>query len=282
MFRNRMIGLGLMLILFVSQSSLAQEAIYQVTPTSLDGPEQLEAGFHTFTMQTDGESGYSVILFQLKEGITLEAFIPLNEAVDAAFNGGDPAAAMTEALKFADIVFENGPNGGQTQSTVGVTLVEGSYVFSSNEDVEGPSIYSYKALEVVANSSPAEEPQADQTIQLVDFAFALPSDIKAGEQTWHIVNQGTQPHHGVIFKLKEGKTLEDVKTFMASQEGEPPFEDEGGAYIGMLSPQRNSYMTVNLSPGDYVVSCFLPDLSEGGDGAEHFTHGMIQVFTIPE
>jgi hypothetical protein len=286
MLRKGMFSLYLVTLLFVSQFVVAQEVVYKVTATTLDGPEQLDAGFHTFTMQSDGVKGYSAMLFRLKEGATLEEFIPLNEAVDKAFNGeGDPAAALNEELERAEVIFENNTIPGQSQASVGVVLEEGTYVFSYNEDVEeGPSSYRYKTLEVTANASPTVAPEAHQTIQFVDFAFTFPPDLKTGEQTWHIVNQGTQLHHAVIFKLKEGKTLEDVMAFMETEEGEQPYEDEGegSTDIGILSPERESYMTVNLTSGNYAAFCYVPDTAVGGDGAPHFAHGMMQAFTISE
>ena len=53
-------------------------------------------------------------------------------------------------------------------------------------------------------------PQADIEVGLVDFAFNLPDESKAGKQLWKISNSGQQPHHLAIVKLTEGAMIEDV------------------------------------------------------------------------
>jgi hypothetical protein len=279
----RLVGLGcIAMVVAFAFAQMTPEAVYKVTATTLDGPEQLEAGFHTFTTQSDGVNGYTINLFRLKEGATLEAFEPAFETVDKAFNGeGDVSVALNAALELADVVIENGTEPGELQASAGVTLEEGHYVLAYSQDVEnGPSTSYYKPLEVVASDAPAVAPEADVTVQFVDFAFALPPDIKTGEHMWEVVNHGKELHHMVVFKLKEGKTLEEFQTFMDSEEGEPPFEETGGAYFGILSPERSAYKTMNLAPGNYIAICYMPDHAVGGDGAPHFTHGMVQAFTV--
>lgn len=113
---------------------------------------------------------------------------------------------------------------------------------------------------------------------MVDFAFALPANLKAGEQTWEFVSNGKQVHHAVIQKLKAGKTMEDVMAFSETFEGEDPTEEF--AYVSMLSPGSSNYVTLDLTPGSYVALCFIPDYAKGGDGAPHVAHGMMQAFTV--
>jgi len=53
----------------------AQEhkATYTLTGEELEGPEALEAGYHTFTLQNDGDKEAEVVIVQLNEEGAVEA-----------------------------------------------------------------------------------------------------------------------------------------------------------------------------------------------------------------
>jgi uncharacterized cupredoxin-like copper-binding protein len=268
----------------LSQFVLAQEpVVFNATETTLEVPEQLEAGFHYFALGTDGMKTYNLDVFRLHDGVTLEMLEPARNAIDEAYiNGGDPAAAINELLELGDIVLNIERNAGAEQQLFGITLEEGNYAVGTSYEDETTTKYVYKTFEVVASNAPAAAPQVDQTIQLVDFAFAFPADLKAGEQIWEVVNNGKQLHHLILMKVKEGKTLEDVQTYADTGEGEDPTEEALGDHVGIMSPGRSVYHTVTLVPGLYVALCFMPDHSAGGDGAPHIAHGMMQSFTVSE
>ncbi len=134
-----------------------------------------------------------------------------------------------------------------------------------------------KGLEVSTDGA-GSTPQVDVTVEMVDFAFIVPADLKAGEQIWEFVNRGEQAHHAVVQKVKVGKTVEDVMVFAETREGEDPTEEF--TYIHILSPGSSNFVPLDLTPGTYIALCFLPDYAQGGDGAPHVAHGMMQVFTV--
>jgi hypothetical protein len=260
----------------------AQEVIWAASTLAEGVPDQLAPGYTTFTLNSDNETGSTLTIFRLKEGTSLEAFQTAMNNIDTAFGteGGDVATAINEALELGDVLGEATAEAGQS-SSVGVVLEEGDYVldFSPNLE-EGMPERTYHTF-TVAGEMGATAPEADLTVQLVDFAFALPPDIRAGEQIWEVSNVGQQVHHMVLFKLLEGKTMDDFMAWMETEgEGEPAAEEAGG--VGIMSSGQTSYTTLDLSSGDYVAICFLPDHSVGGDGAPHFTKGMMQMFTVTE
>lgn len=264
-------------------AQMTPEVVFKATETTLEVPEQLEAGFHYFALATDGMKTYSLDVFRLHDGVTLEMIESSRNAIDEAYiNGGDPAAAVNGVLELGDIVLNIERNAGAEQQSFGITLEEGNYAVGSSYEDETTTKYVYKTFEVVASDAPAAAPQADQIIQLVDFAFAFPANIQAGEQTWELVNNGKQVHHLILLKVKEGKTLEDIQAYAETEEGEDPTEEALGDYVGIMSPGRSVYHTVTLVPGMYVAICYMPDHGEGGDGAPHLAHGMMQSFTVSE
>jgi hypothetical protein len=65
-------------------------------------------------------------------------------------------------------------------------------------------------FEVVAGENTTAAPTADATVELLDFSYKLPENIKAGKQRWAVVNRGAQLRAINLMKLVEGKTLDDV------------------------------------------------------------------------
>jgi hypothetical protein len=252
------------------------EVVYTFTGEALEGPEQLGQGYHTLTFQNDGDTGVEFRIGRLKGDATVEDVVAAGQNVDAAFEtGGDPAAALRTLVSTVDFWGGAFAEPGQT-TTVGIPLEKGTYAvigaYGEEEKVDLTM-----TLEVTAGeATPA--PQADVTVEMVDFAFAIPGDLKAGEQTWEFVNTGKQAHHATILKVKEGKTVEDVMSFAETFEGEEPFEEI--AHIDLLSPGSSNFVALDLMPGSYVALCFVPDYAEGGDGAPHMAHGMVQAFTV--
>ena len=115
------------------------------------------------------------------------------------------------------------------------------------------------------------------------FSFALPNEIKAGQNVWQIENKGEQWHEMGILKLNEGVTLEDMMAWMESADpdgpsGPPPFED--AAFWAPMGAGNTAWVTWDIPAGEYTVICFLPDLA--GDGAPHFAHGMVRTLTVTE
>lgn len=109
----------------------------------------------------------------------------------------------------------------------------------------------------------------------LDFSFTLPSEIKAGVQTWKIVDAGEQPHEMNLIKLADGKTMEDVAHWMHAPEGAPPFANVGG--MQGIDPNEAAYLHLDLEPRDYVAICHIPDPASG---KPHDALGMVLPFTV--
>jgi hypothetical protein len=63
--------------------------------------------------------------------------------------------------------------------------------------------------------------------------------------------------------------------FLDKMDGPPPGNALGG--VSGFLPGMTTYTTVDLTPGNYVLVCFFPDVK---DGKAHVVHGMIKEFTI--
>ena len=131
-----------------------------------------------------------------------------------------------------------------------------------------------KEIVVAGARHDAAVPTADAVIRMSDFAFVAPV-MTAGAHTFHVVNDGPQTHEVQLVRLPEGVTADQYLAALApGATAPPPGEDLGGA--GALSTGLDNYWTVTLTPGNYLLGCFVPDT----DGVPHIMKGMLQAFTV--
>jgi hypothetical protein len=107
------------------------------------------------------------------------------------------------------------------------------------------------------------------TITAREYAFEAPHQIPAGVTNFHFMVKGKEPHHGIMVRLDEGKTFDDLAAALKNP-GPPPSwaHLEGGMMIG--EPVNGSHTTLNLTPGRYALICFVPS----ADGGPHVAKGM--------
>ena len=113
---------------------------------------------------------------------------------------------------------------------------------------------------------------SDEAVVFVahDYGFSGPDRLPAGLTTVRIVNQGKDLHHIQFLKLRRGKSAAD---FRAAVKADPSRLPEWVRYAG--GPNANlpgslASATVNLTEGDYVMMCWIPDKN----GIPHVALGM--------
>jgi hypothetical protein len=130
-------------------------------------------------------------------------------------------------------------------------------------------------------ASPANAlPAADATLVAKDYSFDIPG-LKAGPNTIVFRNDGpNQLHHFVAAPITAGKTLDDVKAALASQNptGPPPLDFQKAVSVSATDPGQLLSARMTFAPGKYAFLCFLTDHA---GGPPHFTKGMISEYTIP-
>jgi uncharacterized cupredoxin-like copper-binding protein len=124
------------------------------------------------------------------------------------------------------------------------------------------------------------------SVNLAEYTYGVSGSLRAGG-TIRLQNLGREFHMMGLGKLKEGKTLDDLKTVLEKASGPPasPEEDptkdiidEVGVPGAIIGPGQTAEVTVpTLSTGTYAMVCFIP--VEGG-GPPHFTKGMISQLSV--
>ena len=121
-----------------------------------------------------------------------------------------------------------------------------------------------------------ELPSADVNIKMLDFGYETSQSISAGHHTRLVENAGPQPHELVLLRLVPGKTIKDFGAWAESgMKGPPPAEPIGG--VTGLDKGGQATFEADLTPGEYGLICFFPDMK---DGKLHFQHGMVKTIKV--
>lgn len=263
-----------------SSAAVVQSTIPDIQVTAQDfsftAPDQIQSGIVAMTLTNTGKEPHQAQLAKLNDGVTMDQ-------LQAALKSGDDSAA----LKLVSLA--GGPNAVApgAKQTVTMNLAPGNYLmlcFVSGADnvphLAKGMIKPFQVASAPAGAAGAPNqvaaPTSDGKVALQDFSIAMPDNLTAGTHTWEVTNAGPQPHELTIMKLQAGKTMADLQTAMQGQvQGPPPVDPVGG--LGAISPNSSAWVTADLTPGDYIALCFVPDPSSGKAHAEL---GMIKPFTV--
>lgn len=227
-------------------------------------PEEIASGLTQVAFENQGEAPFVPGFARLKPDTTRDMLME-------ALQEGPGAATPLITLLGAPMTLP------QTSNEVVYILEPGTY-FVLNLAATPPQFGFFE----VTGDSPEDvtEPEADQSVDLLDFAFTMPLEISAGEQTWLIENNGEQWHELAIATVEEGANVSELygNVLEAAQEAEEGFNPlQPSIFWTPMDPGQRAWVTFDLAPGTYVVHCFLPDLNTGHP---HATHGMVQILSV--
>jgi uncharacterized cupredoxin-like copper-binding protein len=231
-------------------------------------PDTLPAGRTTFLLVNRGREPHHLLLVRL-----------LGDK-----SARDLAAAMKKPGPFPSwAVPEGGPNAADPGSTSFPTIVNleaGHYaalcIIPGPDGV--PHVMKGMIRDLVvkpSNQSVSAERAPDLTISLTDYAFQPSKPIVAGNHLVAVRNDGKQAHELQIAKLLPGKTPADLAAWAEKMAGPPPAHFVGG--VAPIAPGKSNEVELNLTPGHYVLLCFIPDAA---DGKPHVAHGMVRDLVV--
>jgi plastocyanin len=234
---------------------------------AFDAPDTIHAGLTTIRLINEGPSAHHIELVRLDQGKALPDFL------EAMKNPGPPPAWATMI-------------GGPVASVPGDSataifqLDPGTYAMICLVPTADGTPHVAKGmgrmLTVALPAVAAAEPVADDTVRLVDYDFQFSKPLTAGHHVLRVENAGQQWHEMVLARLHPGKTAMDFADWAAKGQAGPPPADLHGGLSGML-PGAHAFVVTDLTPGDYVLVCFFPDMK---DGKPHVEHGMIKTITV--
>jgi hypothetical protein len=220
---------------------------------AISGPSSAEAGAAEITLTNDGTKEADLQLLRV-EGEHSPADVIT--AAGGAING----------KPLPDWFFAGGgvglTPGGESQ-TVTQVLEPGTY-YAVNTGADGPpDPKTVPAIEVGGDASDDELPDSDATVTSIDYGFETDGAFEAGVNEITFENTGAQPHHIVAERIAEGKTIDDVRGFLANNQGGSPFDQAALDETSVLDAGGSQVTTLNLKPGKYALLCFVSDRQGG-------------------
>jgi len=235
----------------------------------IEMPTEVKGGPTTWTAKNTGTQEHQVTIGKLNAGVTAQQlFAALQQ------EGGEAAALQMVTLYGAPQSVAPGKS-----VTSSVDLPEGDYValcFIPDPADGVPHLAKGMAAEFkVAGSSSGTAIPDKPVVTLTEFKFDIPADVDWSKPV-RIDNKGTQPHEIAIYKIADGKSIQDVLAFLGGGvQGPPPFEPAGG--ITGMSPGTSAAVDLDLAAGKYAFLCFFTDPASG---APHFANGMQAEVTV--
>jgi len=229
-------------------------------------PDSLPAGLTTFEMTNDGKELHQAVFFRLEGGKRLA------DLLEAMKGGTEPRWAVP-------VGGPQGPAPGRVASAT-INLRPGRYavlcVIPSGDGV--PHLMKGMAKEIMVTGkgvAKAEMPKADVHVRLHDYGFELDRPLRVGKQLVQVSVAPGQPHEIALIKLMPGKTWQEFVHWVEKPSGPPPADFIGG--IAPMVGEHDAQFPLELTPGEYVFLCFIPDAK---DQQPHFLHGMVKQFKV--
>lgn len=254
-----------------AQSAPARNSIVTITVTdsAYSAPDTIPAGFTTVRLVNKGSHYHMAHLVRLDSGRTVEEYL---KAYSEAVRTVGPRPAWAKRY--------GGPGAapGGASSTM-QQLEPGTYaILCLIQHHDGPYHFMTGmagSLVVRASDGAATsraEPKTTIVVRLVDYAFEMSRPLTAGRHVIRAENIGSEPHEIGIAKLAPGKTAKDFAVWAMKPHGPPPVVVSAASGVAALARNLDAYFTVDLTPGEYVIFCFVT----APDGRPHTDHGMIR------
>ncbi len=244
------------------------------TDSALAAPDTLPEGWTTFRFINHGTHPHVAQLVRLEDGRTLDEFVA---AYEHEWRTVGPRPSWGKRVGGPGLAVPNGT------ANATMYLEPGSYGWYCHMWEDGvPHVFRNTGMEhafvVVARNDDAPNttpPDATVEILLDDYSFRPSAPLTAGRHVFRVVNHGAEPHEVALVKLGPGVTVGDVLAWEQDMESPPPdVETPGG--INALATGVVAYFEAELTPGDYVLLCFVT----APDGRTHVEHGMIQQIRV--
>src|SRR3954467_715176 len=234
----------------------AKDFGYTVLPT-------IASGLTTFRLVNDGKELHHMTILKLDKGKTLADF-------QAELKKQGPPPTWLTAV--------GGPNAAEPGKTVEATLnleagncVSACFISSPGSEIPHMAKGMLQSLTVVsggvtqagsAANAWAPTPVPEIHLELKEYGYPFSKPLTAGKHVIHVMNSGTQEHEVIFVRTAPGKHASDIMAWARTgMKGPPPGSPVDG--MATLAKGRTGFFTANLTPGTYVLLCFVPDAKDG-------------------
>ena len=231
--------------------------------TRVSAPESADPGAVEIRFTNSGERDHSLQIIRIGEGHTAA------EAQEAGEAWGESGGELPD---WVTLVGGIGSTRGGGSGTAVVDLTPGEYAAL---DIEGRGAEPFSEFTVEGDEGEAL-PDVSASVKAVDYDFET-EELQAGSQPVLFENTGEEPHHIAAAPIKPGKTIDDVKAYIESEEGPAPIVESESFNTAIVSGGESMVVDLTLENGDYALLCFVPDRA---GGPPHVVKGMAASATV--
>lgn len=121
-----------------------------------------------------------------------------------------------------------------------------------------------------------------EDVEAQDYAFdGVSESLEAGPVSFELSNEGNEYHELAVIRKQDGTTESFAEILAMEDEEQQQAKAQFFGGIPAVAPGAGAYVVVDLTPGEYLIACFLsvgstPEKFEAGpvEGAPHLSKGM--------
>jgi len=231
---------------------------------AFEAPSGLAAGLRHIVFENRGSEIHEAMLVKLPKGMTPD----------------DYTAAVKAGSLFPDGALDySGPGltspGGTAEMWLKVD--PGQYIIICWNHSKTTSVHPFTVEEVGARDD--QPPKEDLVLKLVDYRFELVGSLRKGPQVIRVETPGPSMHELDIYRLHEGRTMNDLTRWRKEPRGEPAPADALGGALDNHDVHKVVWLRKTFTPGRYVLHCEMPIANSE---MTHADAGMVREIEIKE
>lgn len=240
-----------------------------VTDAGFEAPDQMAAGIRHIVFENRGSKIHEAMLIRLADGMSADDYM----------------AAIQRGSLF--------PEGGLDYSGPGLTspgetaemwlrVDPGHYVLVCWNHSKTTHARSFTVNYTLFDD---EVPKEDAVVKLLDYKFEIEGTLRRGEQVIRVETPGPGMHEADIFRLHDGKTVEDLRRWRKEDHPGPAPADALGGALDSHDIRRVIWLRKSFKPGRYAFHCEMPLTTDASTTSNHTSHsdlGMVREFVIKE
>ena len=271
--RGGAVGAVIALLAAPNLAGQVRQITVKGTEYGFEAPDTVDAGVARVRFSSAGEELHHAQLVRLEDGKTIDDLKAWIRESGAEMLVGDPPSWLTWVGGPGAV-----PAGDESNATV--ALRAGTHAWLCLVTTRPPERAHHfmkgmlRGMTVIGNQRP-RLPPSDALLILSDYDFELSRPLTAGFQTITVRSKAGQRHEVALARLHPGKTMDDLLAWLSASPAPMPVDVVGG--ISVLDSGEANLLELDLTAGDYVMLCFVPD---SGDGRPHYQHGMIKGITV--
>jgi hypothetical protein len=237
-------------------------------------PDSIMAGLRHLRFENHGSVIHEGMLVRLPDGMT----------------AADYSAAVASGSMFPEGAIDcSGPgltSPGESMD-MWVALEPGRHILACwprHPPGKGPSHVAQGPVHEIVVSTRVENdpvPAEDAVIRLVDYRIELEGEIRSGTRTLRIETVGPSMHEMDVYRLHDGRTVDDLRAWQANKRTTPSPATSVGGVLDSHEPNRTVWLRREFQPGRYVAWCGM-DMPVAADAKplSHADVGMVLEFTV--